>query len=117
MIDSEHSDPTTYFSNMGQYAASLKEKTKGVVFLADTFIFALLGSKDMIDQKVLEEKLKELGNEKPVIKKMEKISFKIKGQKKPTQTKDVVQLAITGVKFDKESMQKFLSEQGFDIDQ
>ena len=47
-------------------------------------------------------------------KKTNKISYKVKGQKKPIQTKDILQISITGAMFDKTEIQKYLSEKGFE---
>jgi alanyl-tRNA synthetase len=39
VFDSDHNDPTVYFSNINQYAIPIKERSKGVVFLGNSFIF------------------------------------------------------------------------------
>ncbi|CAI2379686.1 unnamed protein product [Moneuplotes crassus] len=115
MIDSDHSNPRIYFSNIGQYASEVKEKGKSVIFIGPTFIFGLFSSKDVIDLKELEELLKETNPDGYEMKKTEKISFKVKGQKKPTQTKDILQISIPGIKFDKEVLQKYFTEKEFSI--
>jgi hypothetical protein len=69
----------------------------------------------MVDIKDLEKKLLESGNEEVTMKTMDKINYKVKGEKKPIQTKDVLQVSITGVKYDKEVMQKYFVDNGFEL--
>jgi alanyl-tRNA synthetase len=115
VVESEHSNPKIYFSNIGQYAAGLKESGKSVVFIGSSFIFALCGDKTAFKLEELQNLLKETNPDGFDVKKVDKINFKVKGQKKPTQTKDILQVSIPGVKFDKETVHKFFSENGFDI--
>mmetsp|Transcript_2682 Transcript_2682/g.3139 ORF Transcript_2682/g.3139 Transcript_2682/m.3139 type:complete len:130 (+) Transcript_2682:46-435(+) len=115
VIESDHTNPRIYFSNIGQYAAEVKEKGKSVVFMGPSFIFGLFSSKDIVEVKELEEFLKETNPEGFEIKKTDKISFKVKGQKKPTQTKNILQVSIPGIKFEPENVQKYFSDKGFVI--
>ena len=113
VIESEHGDPTLYFSHMSQYASGLKEAGKGVIFIGDSFIFGLLGDKDMVNLEELQELLGST-NEKVVVKKSDKVSYKVKGQKKATQVKDVLQLSIPGLRFEKEDIIKYFVDREYE---
>lgn len=115
VITSEHSDPTVYFSNMGQYASAMKEKRKGVVFIGESFIFGLVGNKEYVDIESLKEKLLETNPNGIEVKTQDKVSFKLKGQKKPTQTTDILQFVITGIKVDNEAVQKYFCDNGYQL--
>lgn len=43
LILSNEQNPTAYFSEIGKYVLQMKEKGKGVIFLADTFLYAAFG--------------------------------------------------------------------------
>jgi len=74
-----------YFSQLPQFAAQLKEKNRGFVFIGKTFIIGLIGNKNqdaLVTQ--LEASCKEMSKNKAVktMKKNDvKFDFKIKGQK------------------------------------
>lgn len=115
VIESDHSDPTLYFSNMATYGAIVKEKNKGVMFIGENFLFGLFGNPDMINLKELEERLKENNPDGVSIQTKNQVSYKAKGEKKPTQTKDILQISVPGIKVDKEALQKYFSETGFEL--
>jgi len=75
--------PTEYISLLPQFAASLKEKNRGIVFIGETFVVGLIGNMnhDAL-HAALEASCKEMSKNKPVkgAKKNEvKFDFKIKG--------------------------------------
>jgi alanyl-tRNA synthetase len=98
LIESEHDSPTLYFSHLAQYASSIKETQKGVVFLGKNFIFGLVSDPESVDLGEIEEMLNKDNDGKVVVKKMKQVKFKEKGKKKPIQTKDILQFSIPGVK-------------------
>jgi alanyl-tRNA synthetase len=113
IIDSDQSNPRIYFSSIPQYAAQIKETNKSVIFIGDDFIFGLFSGKDVVDIQKLEEFLKETNPDGFEMKKADKLSFKAKGQKKPTQTTGILQVSIPGVKFERENLLKYFYDQGF----
>lgn len=115
IIESDHSDPTLYFSHLAQYAEELKMKEKAVVFVGQNFIFGLLSNPSSVDIDKLEELLKTDNPDGYDMKTKKELSYKVKGQKKPIKTKGILQFSIPGVKFEKEVIQKFFADHGFDL--
>ena len=117
LVESDHDDPTLYFSHLNQYASQLKSANKGILFLGETFVFGLFGSKDMVNVKDLEEKLKETNPNGVVTKVVDKFTVKEKGKKKGVPLQDVIQISIPGIKIDKEAITQYFSDNGFAIHQ
>lgn len=115
-IASDAAVPTFYFSFVPQFAHTLKEQGKGVVFFGDSFVFGLIGHNkcdDLLNE--ITEKCKEMSKTKEVkINKKDKVKFdfKIKGQK-PIETKDICQFNITGGDFKPETIVEILTKHEF----
>jgi alanyl-tRNA synthetase len=110
-IHSDHEVATIFFSFLGQYAQELKAAKKGVVFIGKTFIFGLLGAKDLIKT----EKLKELlakKNEKADIKTKNEIVFTKPESKDKIKTSDILQFSYIGL-MDAPAVQEFFQGNAF----
>jgi alanyl-tRNA synthetase len=55
---SDHPNPTLYFSHLPQHANALKAAGKGVIFIGNNFLFALLGRPDQLDTEHIREFIK-----------------------------------------------------------
>jgi hypothetical protein len=111
-VKSEQETPTLYFSFLPQFAHTLKEQEKGVIFVGGGYVLGLLGT-DKCDDLVneLEACCKEMSS-KPVkmTKKGDvKFDFKIKGQK-PIVTKGICQFNITGADFKEDKIVEIMKK-------
>lgn len=101
-IQSDEPQATMYFGFVPQYAADIKEKTRGVVFIGESYIFGMVGVKDFEKQIIeLTDVCKSMSTKKEVkVAKKDKVKFdfKIKG-KKPVETKEICQFNVTGADF------------------
>ena len=43
IILSNETNPTAYFSEIGKYIQQLKDSKKGIIFVADTFLYGAFG--------------------------------------------------------------------------
>ena len=115
-IASDAAVPTFYFSFVPQFAHTLKEQGKGVVFFGESFVFGLIGhnkNEDLL--KGLEAACKGMSKNKEVkVNKKDKVKFdfKIKGQK-PIETKEICQFNITGGDFKADVIVDLLTKGGF----
>jgi len=114
-VKSEHDSPTLYFSFLPQFAHTLKDKQKGVIFIGSGFVLGLLGDnqcKPLVSS--LEEACKSMSS-KPVkntVKDEVKFDFKVKGQK-PIVTKDICLFNITGADFKEDKLVEILKQHKF----
>ncbi len=90
-VRSDQDAPTIYFTLLGQFAAPMKEKGKGIVFLGENFCLGLMGNKTLFDYKIIEEICKSMSKKevKSNVKDSISFDFKVKGQK-PVVTKDIL---------------------------
>ncbi|CAD8145192.1 unnamed protein product [Paramecium octaurelia] len=108
VIQSTEPNPTAYFSEIGKYIQQLKDSKKGLLFVADTFIYGAFGESNFnVDE--LSKQIEEEGQQLK-INKQNKIS--VKDGKKTIQVNDVLTFSILG-KFNKNKASKYLKEQGF----
>jgi len=113
-VKSEQDSPTLYFSFLPQFAAKLKEQTKGIVFYSNNFILGLIGNNTSTAMiKELEEACKSMSSKpvKAATKSDVKFDYKIKGQK-PVVTKEISQFSITGADFNVEKIGELLQKHG-----
>ncbi len=54
-IRSDQPDPTIYFSFLPQFAESIQQLGKGVVFISDSYVMGLLGDPKMLDLQAVVE--------------------------------------------------------------
>ena len=108
---SKQEAPTLYFSFLPEFAHTFKEQGKGLLFVGQNFIIGLIGNKDH-DELVtkLEAACKEMSSKPVKTTKKADVSFKVKGQKKPIQTKDICQFNITGADFKEDKIVEILKE-------
>lgn len=100
IINSNESDPTIYFSHIGNFAEEIKREKKSIVYIGKTFIFGLFGD----DDKALAEEIQKF-LEIPV---RQINQLKVKGKA----VKDVLVLsAVSQTKI--KSPLKFFEEKGF----
>ncbi|CAD8123023.1 unnamed protein product [Paramecium sonneborni] len=108
VINSNEPNPTAYFSEIGKYIQQLKDSKKGLLFVAETFIYGAFGESNF-NVEELSKQIEEEGQQLKV-NKQNKIS--VKDGKKTTQVNDVLTFSILG-KFNKNKALKYLKEQGF----
>ena len=111
-VKSEQETPTLYFSFLPQFAHTLKEQEKGIIFVGGNYILGMMGT-DQTEEMVkeLEACCKEMSS-KPVkmTKKADvKFDFKIKGQK-PIVTKGICQFNITGADFKEDKILEIMKK-------
>ena len=95
---------------MASFAHLLKESGRGVIFIADNFVYGMIGnnaSNDFVTE--FEAACKEMSPKKMNKKNKVKFDFKKKGQK-PIETKDIVQFDITGGTFKEEVLTEIFNK-------
>ena len=103
----------TYVSTLPAYAEQIKENGKGIIFMGNSFICGLLGSKDLLKMEEFEQIAGSLSTKPIKVSKKESVSYKFKEKgKKPVNVKEVLQFQMFGQDFDMDKLAEFLQTQG-----
>ena len=111
---SEEDAPTIYFSFLPAFAAGLKEKEKGIVFVGGNFVVGLIGTPNEGLYEALHAKLSEGGKVKA--QKKNAVSFKNKEVKKskPVKTSDILSFSMIRDKINRDDVVQILQEHDFE---
>ena len=112
-VKSDQQNPTLYFSQLPQYAESIKSSGKGIIFIGNNFIVGLLGKKDLFAPEELEGLCKEMSKKGVKLQKKDQVKFDFKEKgKKPVVTKDICQFSLTGENFSIEKISEVIEKIG-----
>jgi hypothetical protein len=113
-IRSDQPDPTIYFSFLPQFAESIQQLGKGVVFISDSYVMGLLGDPKMLDLPSVVEIAKGMATKEVKMNQRDQVKFDFKEKgKKPITTKGVCMFSITGAGFNIEKLAETLQTAGF----
>jgi len=111
IFKSDESEATLYFSFLGACAFDLKERNKSIIYVGETFLYAILGDSKALDLEKLKAELKNKNANANLIVKTE-IKHKDAKTKKTIQVKDIAQFSYIG-ELDSEVIIKFFVDHGF----